>query len=92
LLRRVALAAFIGALLTGSLLFSVRAREYAAMPVFLVKMVLILMAGTNFLVFLRLSDWSREDKPASAAATVFAVLSLVLWASVLFAGRFIGFL
>ena len=92
LLRRVALAAFIGALLTGSLLFSVRAREYAAMPIFLIKMALILLAGTNFLVFLRLSDRSRGDKPAGGAATTLAVLSLVLWASVLFAGRFIGFL
>lgn len=92
LLRRVALAAFIAALLTGSLLFSVRAREYAAMPVFLVKMLLILLAGANFLLFLRLSGRSRDDGPAGTAVTALAVLSLVLWACVLFAGRFIGFL
>ncbi|MER8784252.1 hypothetical protein NKI72_25615 [Mesorhizobium sp. M0437] len=90
LLRRTAFAAFAGALVTGSLLFSVRASEYAAMPVFLAKMTLILLAGVNFLVFMRRVKGS--DEPAGGAATVLAVLSLVLWTSVLFAGRFIGFL
>ncbi|TIX76756.1 MAG: hypothetical protein E5V21_19820, partial [Mesorhizobium sp.] len=55
LLRRTALIAFAGALVTGLLLFSVRASEYAAKPIFLTKMTLILLAGINFLVFLRLS-------------------------------------
>ncbi|MEI8702403.1 DUF6644 family protein [Mesorhizobium sp. ISC15] len=90
LLRRVALSAFTGALVTGSLLFSVRAREYAAMPIFLAKMTLILLAGANFLIFLRRAKGS--DEPAGWTVTILAVLSLVLWTSVLFAGRFIGFL
>ncbi|TIM44330.1 MAG: hypothetical protein E5Y55_17395 [Mesorhizobium sp.] len=90
LLRRTAFTAFAGALVTGSLLFSIRAREYAAMPIFLTKMTLILLAGANFLVFMRRAKGG--DEPAGAAATVLAVLSLVLWTSVLFAGRFIGFL
>lgn len=90
LLRRTALGAFGGALVTGSLLFSVRAREYAAMPVFLAKLALILLAGVNFLVFMRRARGG--DEPAGGAVTVLAVLSLVLWAAVLFAGRFIGFL
>lgn len=90
LLRRTAFTAFAGALVTGSLLFSVRASEYAAMPVFLAKMTLILLAGANFLAFVRCVKGS--DEPAGGAATVLAVLSLVLWTSVLFAGRFIGFL
>ncbi|MER8425673.1 hypothetical protein [Mesorhizobium sp. M1403] len=88
LLRRTALGAFGGALVTGSLLFSVRASEYAAMPIFLTKMTLILLAGANFLVFVRCAKGG--DEPAGGAVT--AVLSLVLWTSVLFAGRFIGFL
>src|SRR6187402_518558 len=50
LLRRAAFVAFGGALITGLLLFSVRAGEYAAMPVFLVKMALIVLAGLNLLV------------------------------------------
>lgn len=90
LLRRTALGAFGGALVTGSLLFSVRASEYVAMPVFLAKMALILLAGANFLVFMRRAKGG--DEPAGGVAIVLAVLSLVLWTSVLFAGRFIGFL
>ncbi|MER8523298.1 hypothetical protein NKI48_34470 [Mesorhizobium sp. M0644] len=92
LLRRTALGAFGGALVTGSLLFSVRASEYAAMPIFLAKMTLILLAGANFLVFMRLCRARGGDEPAGGTVTILAVLSLVLWTSVLFAGRFIGFL
>ncbi|MGX9115899.1 hypothetical protein ACWTU6_04265 [Mesorhizobium sp. BHbsci] len=90
LLRRTALGAFGGALVTGALLFSVRASEYSAMPIFLTKMTLILLAGANFLAFLWLARGG--DEPAGGAVTILAVLSLVLWTSVLFAGRFIGFL
>ncbi|RWK62853.1 DUF6644 family protein [Mesorhizobium sp.] len=90
LLRRTAFAAFAGALATGSLLFSVRASEYAAMPIFLTKMTLILLAGANFLVFMRRAKGG--DEPAGGTVTILAVLSLALWTSVLFAGRFIGFL
>ncbi|UVC17833.1 DUF6644 family protein [Mesorhizobium onobrychidis] len=90
LLRRTAFAAFAGALVTGSLLFSVRASEYAAMPIFLTKMTLILLAGANFLVFMRRAKGG--DEPADGTVTILAVLSLMLWTSVLFAGRFIGFL
>ncbi|RWP09362.1 hypothetical protein [Mesorhizobium sp.] len=90
LLRRTAFTAFAGALVTGSLLFSIRAREYAAMPVFLTKMTLILLAGANFLTFMRHAKGG--DEPAGGTVTILALLSLVLWTSVLFAGRFIGFL
>ncbi|RWB06127.1 MAG: hypothetical protein E5Y16_08770 [Mesorhizobium sp.] len=90
LLRRTAFTAFAGALVTGSLLFSIRASEYAAMPIFLTKMTLILLAGANFLTFMRLAKGGSE--PAGGVAPVLAVLSMVLWTSVLFAGRFIGFL
>ncbi|RWE70112.1 MAG: hypothetical protein EOS50_13670 [Mesorhizobium sp.] len=92
LLRRTAFAAFAGALVTGSLLFSVRASEYAAMPIFLTKMTLILLAGANFLVFLRLSRVRGGEEPVGGTVALLAVLSLVLWTSVLMAGRFIGFL
>ena len=92
LLRHTAFAAFGGALVTGSLLFSVKASEYAVMPIFLAKMTLILLAGANFLAFTRLSRARSGHEPAGGTVTVLAVLSLVLWTSVLFAGRFIGFL
>jgi hypothetical protein len=92
LLRRTTFVAFAGALITGSLLFSVKASEYATMPIFLTKMALILLAGANFLAFMRFSRARSADEPAGGTVTVLAVLSLVLWTSVLFAGRFIGFL
>ncbi|WP_027039301.1 hypothetical protein [Mesorhizobium ciceri] len=90
LLRRVALGAFAGALVTGSLLFSVKAGTYAAMPIFLAKMTLIFLAGINFLAFMRFRRAKGGDAPAGGIAL--AVLSMLLWTSVLFAGRFIGFL
>ena len=66
--------------------------QYAAMPIFLAKMALILLAGANFLAFMRFCRARGGDEPAGGTATILAVLSLVLWTSVLFAGRFIGFL
>ncbi|MER9442957.1 hypothetical protein NKI79_16375 [Mesorhizobium sp. M0340] len=92
LLRRTAFAAFGGALVTGSLLFSVRASEYVAMPVFLAKMALILLAGANFLAFVRFCRAGDREGATGGVATILAMVSLVLWVSVLFAGRFIGFL
>ena len=91
LLRRMALTALAGAVVTGLLLFSVWAGEYAAMPVFAVKIMLIVLAGGNFLAFLRVSR-NAGDQPGGAAIKVLALLSLALWLSVLLAGRFIGFL
>ena len=90
LLRRTAFVAFSGALVTGLLLFSVKASTYAAMPIFLAKMALILLAGVNLLAFTRLRRATGGDEPAGG--TIPAVFSMVLWTSVLFAGRFIGFL
>ena len=91
LLRPIAFVAFAGALVTGSLLFSVKASQYAAMPIFLAKMALILLAGVNFLAFIGFSRASGGDEPAGGTATILAAFSMMLWTSVLFAGRFIGF-
>ena len=87
LLRRVALTAFVFAVATGVLMFSIRATEYAAIGVFLAKMALILLAGLNFLLFMRIE--ARDT--ASPALRALAVLSILLWAAVLVCGRFIGF-
>lgn len=83
LLRRVALWAFGLAVLTGALMFAVRATEYAAMPLFWIKMGLIGVAGVNFVAFSLL----REQ----GARRVLAGVSIVLWPTVLLAGRFLGF-
>lgn len=92
LLRRTAFGAFAGALVTGALLFSVKASTYAAMPIFLAKMGLILLAGANFLAFMWLCRAGGGEERVGGTAVVLAGLSLMLWTSLLFAGRFIGFL
>ncbi len=89
LLRRVALTTFCGAVLTGPLLFAVRASEYATMPVFLTKMALIVLAGLNFVLFQWLT--ARGKKGAGGFLGLLAATSIALWTGVIFAGRFIGF-
>lgn len=83
LLRRVALWAFALAVLTGALMFAVRATEYAGTPLFWIKMGLIGLAGVNFVAF------SLLRQPA--AKRVLAGVSIVLWPTVLLVGRFLGF-
>lgn len=83
LLRRVALWAFALAVLTGALMFAVRATEYAGMPLFWIKMGLIGLAGVNFVAFNLL-----RSLPAKR---VLAGVSIALWPLVLVAGRFLGF-
>lgn len=85
LMRRLAMFAFAGAAATGLALFSIRAGEYAFNPAFQVKIALLLVAGANVAVH---RGWAEN----AAAARATALLSLVLWPSILLAGRFIGFL
>lgn len=87
LLRKVALASFAIAAATGLALFSIRARDYAGMPVFLAKMALILLAGLNLAFMLRL----EAARPDAAVVRVSAAASMVLWIAVVVCGRFIGF-
>ncbi|MCV3239167.1 hypothetical protein [Mesorhizobium sp. ZC-5] len=89
LLRRVALIAFCGALVTGFAMFAIKATNYAAMPVFLAKMTLVALAALNFLFFLRLD---RQAEMPSKWIRVSAMTSLGLWIGALLCGRFIGFL
>ncbi len=83
LLRRVALGAFALAVLTGALMFAVRATEYAGMPLFWIKMGLIGAAGLNFVAF----NLLRQP----AAKRALACVSILLWPAVLLTGRFLGF-
>ncbi len=88
LMRRVALAAFAGAALSGLALFAVRARDYASTPLFVVKMGLILLAAVNFVVFVRLA---RGAMPVSGLAQALAATSIAFWLAVVLTGRFLGF-
>ncbi|BCH22037.1 hypothetical protein [Mesorhizobium sp. L-8-3] len=91
LLRRVAFVAFAGAVLTGATLFAVRARDYAASPVFLLKMVLVAIAILNFLLFRRLEARVAKSGNLPAPLRLQVIFSAALWLCVLVAGRFIGF-
>ncbi|WP_432285927.1 hypothetical protein SLT36_03925 [Aminobacter sp. BA135] len=90
LLRRLALMAFCLAVLSGLALFSVRASYYAGMPVFLGKMGLIALAGANFALFAAIE--SDKQRRWSSLRRPLAVMSVVIWCTVLLCGRFIGFL
>lgn len=88
LLRPIAFGAAGLAVVTGALLFSVKPHEYAESPVFLTKMALLALALTNaaFIVGAR-----RHTQPDEALTRAMAILSVLLWLSVLSAGRLIAF-
>jgi hypothetical protein len=88
-LRPVAAGALVLAVLTGLTLFSVQPVDYFANSAFRVKMLLLVAAVLNALVFTTFRAHRRPERPAARAM---AVLSIGLWISVAIAGRFIGFL
>lgn len=92
-LLRVASAGLVLALLTGFWLFSVKPREYVANPAFLIKLGLLAFALGN--VALQHSGprlrMALEREHAHASVRFLAALSMVLWLSILVAGRWIGF-
>jgi len=87
-LRPVAIGSLVLALITGVLLLSVRPLEYIFIPVFQVKLALIAIATINALAFEVLD---RRRSGEGAALKILALLSLILWPTVLLCGRFIGF-
>jgi hypothetical protein len=91
-LIRTALIGFAIAATSGLLLASVRIGNYAQNPAFLVKMSILLMAGTNA-VALRIFTGSRRiaDLVGSRAAGIAASISISLWIAAIFAGRWIAF-
>lgn len=89
LLRRVTLLGFVLAAASGVLLFSVQAVDYVAMPLFWIKLGLIVAAGLNLLVFIALDR--RTIDRGSARLKASGAVSLLLWLGVLLAGRLLGF-
>ena len=76
------------AALAGALLFVSDASQVAANPAFRVKLVLILMALTNAVVFHARDSLRRHDRIARWQAG----LSIALWLAVITAGRMIAYL
>jgi hypothetical protein len=79
---------------TGLLLFISQAKALSTNGVFGLKLILILIAFTNAGVFHKytfqsVADWNTTQTPAAAKAA--AIISLVLWTSVITCGRLIAY-
>lgn len=81
------------AIVAGVALFVVKPEEYWANPVFLVKLVLIVLAIGNALSLRVRPMWrvALDGGAVSSGLRVSAMLSLCLWTGVLVAGRLIAF-
>ncbi|QIT55756.1 hypothetical protein HC341_11370 [Aquisalimonas sp. 2447] len=84
-LAQTAMAGFMLAVVSGALLFATRASEYAASPLFLGKLLLIVLAGLNAAWFLRRAGGT------GGAARASAIGSMILWIGVLLLGRLVGY-
>ena len=87
-------AAFAVQVVTGAVLFSSEAVKVHANPAFRLKMLLIILAGVQALIFQRtayrhIASWDEGTVPLGAKFAASA--SLILWTGVVAAGRFIGF-
>lgn len=86
---------FVIAVLTGVLMFISSAVLYAANVAFLLKMLLLLFAGTNMLLFhwytrKGLHQWDGVATPP-VGMRVAGAASMIFWTGVIAAGRWIGF-
>ncbi len=88
--------AFVPAVVTGLGLFISRPAAYAANPAFQVKFVLLLLAGANVFYFHRYvyaipaEGIAAEGITAKGKERLAAGFSIVLWAGVILAGRWVG--
>lgn len=86
--------AFVGAAITGGLLFMANATSYIHNTPFLVKMVLLAVLGLNMLYFhlvtyRSVDQWDVGRPPLAARAA--GLISTFLWLGVVAFGRWIGF-
>ena len=89
------LAAFVIAVISGSLMFITNAVQYAQNPQFRWKMLLIAAAGLNMALFhagagRAIASWDAQRCPP-ARARLAGALSLLLWLGIIFLGRWVGF-
>ena len=92
---RLTWAAFFTALVTGALMFAANANTYYANTAFRFKMLALLLAGLNMAIFQLVTfrtvgAWNTDVRPPSAARTA-GVLSILVWVTVIFFARWIGF-
>ncbi|MDB5712955.1 MAG: hypothetical protein JWO15_352 [Sphingomonadales bacterium] len=94
-LRPFALFGFLGAVLSGFLMFASQPVSYTNNVPFQIKLVLLGLAGLNLIVFhsglgRSVEDWDAQNA-VPLSARISALFSLLLWISILLAGRFVGF-
>jgi hypothetical protein len=94
-LLRVSVPAFALVAISGALLFVPSADRYAASTLFAVKMGAIAAGGLNALAF-HVTAWRRVDVWGAATSTPWAargtaVVSVLVWISVLALGRSMGY-
>jgi hypothetical protein len=93
-LLKWAWAGFLIQVITGLLLFSSEAVKCYNNPAFRLKMLLIVLAGVNALVFewtyRSVANWDTTPS-TPIAAKVAGTLSILLWFGIVAAGRWIGF-
>jgi len=88
-------AAFAVTAVTGALMFMTNANVYYHNAFFRTKMIMLVLAGINMLIFelgagRTIHEWDKAPSaPLSGKAA--AALSLAIWISVIFLGRWIGF-
>lgn len=87
--------AFALTVLTGTLMFITNARVYYDNVFFRTKMLLLLLAGVNILIFeltagRTIHRWDK-DRSAPPVGKAVAALSLAIWIGVICMGRMIGF-
>ena len=88
-------AAFGLAVLTGVMMFAANANTYYGNTAFRLKLLALGAAGLNMAIFhfgayRSVAGWDR-DQTSPRAAKVAAALSILLWISVIFVARWIGF-
>lgn len=93
--RHFAVAAFVGIAITGSVLFLAEASHLVLNRMFQIKMLLVLAALANVLIFERVFYRRLDDLPPGAAmpprARASAMISLACWLTVAALGRSIAY-
>lgn len=92
---RLTWVAFTGAVISGAIFFIANANTYWFNTAFRFKMLAILLAGINMLVFQfftyrNVAAWDR-NAPTPGAAKLAGLLSILIWTTVIVLGRVIGF-
>lgn len=90
------LAAFALSTVSGLGMFITQANRYAGNVAFQIKIVLLVLAGINMLVFhlstsRRIVEWDHHPAPTGGAKLAGAA-SVLLWIGVVLAGRWVGHL